>query len=65
MSLAALAASCASSREVGAVEDWKKTALAECEKKTDLIARTQCEEQVKTVSTERAATQPAVGQRAR
>jgi hypothetical protein len=57
-----LASACAS-QAIGRVEDWKKTALADCQKKTDLIAREQCREQVMTVSLERASTEDKKGKK--
>jgi len=63
LSSAFFASACASSQAIGKVEDWKKTALAECQKKTDLIAREQCREQVMTVSLERASTEDNKGKK--
>jgi hypothetical protein len=63
LSLVLLTSACASGQAIGKVEDWKKTALAECQKKTDLIAREQCREQVQTVSLERASTEDNKGKK--
>jgi hypothetical protein len=63
LSSALLASACAGGQAIGKVEDWKKTALADCQKKTDLIAREQCREQVMTVSLERVATEDNKGKK--
>jgi hypothetical protein len=51
MLAAVLALSACGTTTESAVKDWKKTALANCEKEADAIRRQTCREQVATVTT--------------